>query len=76
MFNAMASLRKHVEIIHQMERKFKCDKCEKSFGQSGTLKTHIKTIHEGIRNYKCKQCSAAFASLMQHNLHFMKAHHL
>ena len=75
MFNAMASLRKHVEIIHQMERKFKCIKCEKSFGQSGTLKTHIKTIHEGIKNYKCKKCSAAFANLMQHNLHFMKAHH-
>ena len=75
-FSSDNTLRIHITTVHKKERNFKCEKCGKAFGQRGSLKSHIKNIHEGIKSYKCKECSAAFSSLMLHNLHFMKAHHM
>ena len=41
------------KTIHEGERNYKCNSCQKSFSHSGDLNRHIKIIHEGQRNYKC-----------------------
>ena len=54
--------------------RYKCDKCDKTFCQSGNLKIHIKTVHEGARDYKCDNCGKAFASNNGLNYHIHAAH--
>ena len=35
--------------------KFKCDHCEKEFGQISIRKTHVKSVQEKIK-YPCTLC--------------------
>ena len=63
------SLKKHIQFVHEQQRNFKCDSCEKSFAQSGGLKKHIKTTHEGHKDFICDSCGKSFTlpqSLKKH----------
>ena len=53
----------HIALLHEakeVQKTYKCDNCEKSFGFKGTLFRHIKHVHEGERTYKCDYCSKKF----------------
>ena len=47
--------RKRRKTITPIDNKFKCDQCDKEFGQSFNLHEHIKSKHEGVK-YSCDQC--------------------
>ena len=40
-------MRKHVESVHEGLKQYKCQQCDKAFGDDGNLKRHIKSVHEG-----------------------------
>ena len=39
----------HIDGVHKGLRTFKCNACDKSFGQKGTLKLHVQGVHMGLR---------------------------
>ena len=41
-------------------KNFKCNFCDKSFGDSKTLKDHVKAIHEVVRDHICDSCGQGF----------------
>ena len=52
-----------------MQRKYKCDSCEKLFTKAGILNRHIKAVHEGCKDIKCHLCGNSFTvsgSLKKH----------
>ena len=42
-------------------KNFKCDECDKSFGEKATLEKHISAVHRNEKNFKCDQCGKYFS---------------
>ena len=53
------NLNKHL-VIHNPEKKFKCDQCSLDFNQRRDLTTHKMQIHTMERPYVCKICNKGF----------------
>ena len=51
-FSHKSLLKKHVASVHEKNKQFKCEICEKPFYQKGLLKRHISTVHEERRAIK------------------------
>ena len=49
----MKFLNKHIEIVHEGIKPFKCSVCDVKFANKQHLKKHIETIHEEIKPFKC-----------------------
>ena len=47
------NLKKHVEVVHEGIKPFKCSVCDVKFANKQHLKKHIETIHEEIKPFKC-----------------------
>ena len=58
-FRCNASLKIHVNAIHNRQRDYACDICGKCFTRSRTLTTHRK-IHDDIKQFDCIYCCAAY----------------
>ena len=41
------SMRRHITIVHEGQKNYKCEFCEKPFSTQGNLKIHIKRMHNG-----------------------------
>ena len=54
----------HIKNVHEKQRNYKCDTCNKAFAQKGGLKMHIRNIHEGERRFECKLCNKTFTQLV------------
>ena len=39
-FSSAQYLKKHIHIIHDGQKDFKCESCDKSFSEGGKLKKH------------------------------------
>ena len=50
------SLKRHIKMIHDKIKDFKCNNCEFKTSRSDQLKTHIKMIHDKIKDFKCDRC--------------------
>ena len=51
---------KHVKVIHEGEKDFKCEKCFKTFGMKENLKKHSIIHVDGAQDFKCDKCSRHF----------------
>ncbi|XP_048002777.1 zinc finger protein 724-like [Leguminivora glycinivorella] len=59
-FQSMALLKDHM-WVHTGEKRFKCDRCEKSFTQKTNLVFHMR-VHSASRpSYECPLCGKHFA---------------
>lgn len=64
-FTQIASLRRHVNSVHNQEKTFKCSLCDDEFLRKDNLDRHIKSVHQNLRPHICKECGDAF-KLPQH----------
>ena len=49
-------LKRHIKMIHDKIKDFKCDRCEYETSDSGNLKRHIKMVHDKTKDLKCDKC--------------------
>ena len=54
--------------IHNGDKPYKCDDCDKAFGSSGNLRSHKKTHNPG-ESYPCPECLKTFT-----NVRYLQAH--
>ena len=59
-FSSNGSKSKHMIIVHEEQKKFICNVCNKSFGYKNELTLHIENYHQGARHV-CKNCGKIFA---------------
>ena len=55
----------HIHIIHEGQKDYKCETCDKLFSEGASLKRHIHTIHEGDKDehqekHNCEICGRSF----------------
>ena len=58
----------HNLIKERKKNEFKCDNCDKAYGDNKQLKRHFKSVHEGWKHY-CNLCGKSFSyveSLKRH----------
>lgn len=60
-------LNKH-DIVHEGQKKYFCETCEKSFHSLNSLKRHIKNLHES-HEYNCSECEKTFSSTQKLSYH-------
>jgi KRAB domain-containing zinc finger protein len=62
-----------VPAVRQADGRFKCDKCDKDYGQQKNLIAHKQAQHEGVR-YGCNECD--FKATQKGNLtqHILAKH--
>ena len=53
---------------------FKCNSCEREFGQKVNFNRHFKTVHENIKSYKCVACEKMFGQKAHMNSHYKSVH--
>ena len=67
-------LKGHIAQHHEQEKKFSCNKCEKSFQSKYLLRRHSEVVHEGLKNYKCDKCSKTFSDAGNMRKHIACVH--
>lgn len=68
-----SGLQRHMLVIHEGVRKYKCPICSNVFGSNSELKSHQDT-HTDPRPFQCDQCGRTFIS-QKHLYHHRKYHH-
>uniref|UniRef100_A0A8D8TSE2 PR domain zinc finger protein 5 n=1 Tax=Cacopsylla melanoneura TaxID=428564 RepID=A0A8D8TSE2_9HEMI len=69
------SFKGHIDEIHNKEKDFACQLCNKLFIRNNYLMKHIRVVHEKVRNHKCNECARTFsfpAGLSEH----IRTHHM
>ena len=52
-------LKNHFNIIHNLEKEYCCNICQKIFNVQGELTVHLKSIHAN-KDHKCNSCGKSF----------------
>ena len=68
-----SGLQRHVTVIHEGIRRYKCPICSKVFDSNGELKSH-QDSHSDPRPFQCDQCGRTFIH-QKHLYHHRKYHH-
>ena len=71
---SIGMLDKHIRIVHNKERPFKCHLCGASFGQKVHMDSHINAIHIQNRPYKCELCVYCATTKGLLDKHFRTVH--
>ena len=67
-------LQTHVSAVHDQQRPFKCDRCDKRFGQKAHLRSHIKFVHDKVKPHRCPYCTYKCTSATTVRAHCMSLH--
>ena len=60
MFTDASKLKKHILIVHEDHKDYKCETCGYRTTGASDLKRHIYNVHEGQRDYQCQICQKWF----------------
>lgn len=55
-------------------KKYKCDRCGKSFNNRVNLYSHVKTIHLKKKDYQCSECEQAYSMKSYLDRHIRSVH--
>ena len=53
---------------------YKCDSCEKSFGQKGNLVRHFRNVHKNIKSFECGFCDKKYQQKRTLEAHIKSDH--
>ena len=67
-------LKKHIDYVHYLVRKYQCDKCSKAFQEKNSLKVHMELVHLNIKRIKCEHCDYACRLKNRMWVHTMTKH--
>ena len=62
-------MKRHVVVVHEGRKRFKCEICNAEFGQKSDLNKHVAVVHEGKKQFTCDICNSEFGqkgTLKQH----------
>ena len=59
-----------IDSMHESQKAYQCDICEKYFGRSGDLKRHVALVH----NKECSKCSNTFTRKQSMKKHVAYVH--
>ena len=71
--NQKISQRKRRKALVCVDKKFKCDQCDKEYGHSFNLYEHIRSAHKGLR-FACDQCDYQATRKNNLKLHIESKH--
>ena len=60
-FAQMNNMNKHVALVPEEKKPFKCNVCCAKFVQKNFLNTNVESIHKGNKPFKCDICEGSFA---------------
>ena len=63
----------HIATVHEGQRPYSCEHCDKSFASKKSLKAHIESFHEK-RRHICEVCGASFSHKGTLKYHIEKNH--
>ena len=63
----------HIATVHEGQRPYSCEHCDKSFAAKKSLKAHIESFHEK-RRHICEVCGASFSHTGTLKYHIEKIH--
>ena len=67
-FYKKSALTTHISSVHEKEKKFYCNECDKGFFRKKDLKNH-EQLHSGKSNYNCDICNKSFSHISNLNRH-------
>ena len=73
-FKNLGSLKQHQKTVHEKVRPFKCERCDRSFGQRNHLRQHILVVHDKVKMYACDVCEMTFSILGNRTQHMKRRH--
>ena len=62
-------MHRHVAIVHEGKKPFKCDICDARFSRKDPLNVHIASIHEEKKPFNCEICDKKFSQRGSMNRH-------
>ena len=72
------NINQHIRQIHKndIDKKFVCGLCEKSYSRKQNLDLHVKYIHEkqNFSNHICEKCGKSFRTSSLLDAHFTSVH--
>lgn len=74
-FNSENTLRSHIYNVHNLEKKYTCTHCSKTFKQNQQLEIHVRT-HVNYRPYKCKLCQYSSCTRGNIRVHLRSKHEI
>lgn len=70
----MPSTERHIMTVHEQQRPFQCNVCDRSFGRKGVLKKHVQVVHQHSRKFECDVCSISFGLKSDLKRHVQSVH--
>ena len=68
------NMNRHIKMVHEEKKPFKCELCDKSFFQKVDRKKHVESIHEGKKPFKCELCDKSFSQKGSRKIHVESVH--
>ncbi|XP_072049354.1 uncharacterized protein [Amphiura filiformis] len=65
-FSSSKELKRH-QVVHTVERPFKCEKCDMTFKAKRALTRHFRRVHLNKRQFCCKICGKGMRKSDSHN---------
>ena len=72
---SISHFKRHISTVHEENKPFSCDSCNKKFGHKCDLKRHVASYHEEDKqSFLCNTCGQSFKTGIKLKQHFESVH--